>query len=64
MLGINITTIEGIKESLQERYLRIRNKSEIIYELMGTKQEQYETSMEFSDKLLKLGRELKKVENQ
>ena len=30
---------------------------------MGTKQEQNETSMEFLDKLLKLGSELKKVEN-
>ena len=30
---------------------------------MGTKQEQNETSMEFSNKLLKLGRELKKVDN-
>ena len=58
-LGVNITTIEVIKESLQEGYLLIRNKSEIIYELMGTNQEQNETSMEFSDKLLKLGRELK-----
>ena len=64
MLGINLTTIEGIKESLKERYLRIRNKSEIIDEMMGTKQEQNETSIEFSDKLLKLGSELKKVENQ
>ena len=36
---------------------------EIIYELMGTKQEHNETSMEFSNKLLKLGRELKKVDN-
>ena len=63
MLGVKLTTIEGIKESLQERYLRIRNKSEIIYELMGTKQEQNDTSMEFSNKLLKLGKELKKVDN-
>ena len=64
MLGVNLTTIERIKESLQECYLRIRNKSEIIYELIDVKQEQNETSMKFSDKLLKLGRELQKVENQ
>ena len=62
-IGVKLTTIEGIKESLQERYLIIRNKSEIINALMGTKQEQNETSMEFSNKLLKLGRELKKVDN-
>ena len=31
---------------------------------MGTKQEQNETYMDFSDTLLKLGSELKKVENQ
>ena len=30
---------------------------------MDTKKEQNDTSMEFSDKLLKLSRELKKVEN-
>ena len=60
MLGVNLTTIQGIKESFQEGYLRIRNRSEIIYELMGTKQGYNETSMEFSDKLLKLGMELKK----
>ena len=47
MLGVILTTIEVIKESLQERYLRIRNKSEIIYEFMGTKQEQNETYMQF-----------------
>ena len=64
MLGVNLTTIKGIKESLQEGYLRIRNRSAIIYELMGTKQGYNETSMEFSDKLLKLGMELKKVDNQ
>ena len=64
MLGDNLTTIKGIKESLQEDYLRIRNRSEIIYELTGTKQGYNETSMEFSDKFLKLGMELKKVENQ
>ena len=49
MLGVTLTTIEGIKDSLQERYLRIRNKSEISYELMGTKQGHNETSIEFSD---------------
>ena len=64
MLGVNLTTIKGIKESLQEGYLRIRNRSEIMYELMGTKQGYNETSIEFSDKLLKLGMELKKVDNQ
>ena len=63
MLGDNLTTIKGIKESLQEGYLMIRNRSEIIYELMGTKQGYNETSMVFSDKLLKLGMELKKVDN-
>ena len=50
MLWVNLTTIEGIKDNLQERYLRIRNKGEIIYELIGTKQEMNETSMEFSEK--------------
>ena len=37
MLEVNLTTIRGIKESLQEGYLRIRNRSEIMYELMCTK---------------------------
>ena len=64
MLGDNLTTIKGIKESLQEGYLRIRNRSEIIYELMGTKQGYNKTSMVFSDKLLKLAMELKNIENQ
>ena len=64
MLGDNLTTIKGIKDSLQEGYLIIRNRSEIMYELMGTKQGYNETSIEFSDKLLKLGMELKKVDNQ
>ena len=64
MLGVNLTTIKVIKESLQEGYLRIRNRSEIIYNLMGTKQGYNETSMEFSNQLLKLGMELKKVDNQ
>ena len=63
MLGFNLTTIKGIKESFQEGYMRIRNRSEIIYELMGTKQGYNETSMEFLDKLLKFGMELKKVDN-
>ena len=64
MLGDNLTTIKGIKDSLQEGYLIIRNRSEIMYELMGTKKGYNETSIEFSDKLLKLGMELKKVDNQ
>ena len=67
MLGVNLTTIKGIKESLQKGYLRIRNRSllyRIIYELMGTRQGYNETSMEFSDKLLKLGMEFKKIDNQ
>ena len=38
MLGFNLTTIKGIKESLLEGYLRIINRSDNIYELMGTKQ--------------------------
>ena len=56
MYYVFINTIEGIKESLKERYLRIINKWNYLW-VNGYKTGAEWAYMLFSDKLLKIGRE-------